>query len=1000
MNPVAEEIRAAVLDSENDLTHYGTPRHSGRYPYGSGDDPYQHAKDFLSRVEKMRHDGFTYVDEKTGKKYSGDTAIAKSLGMSTTDFRTEIAVVKNERRMHEVNRVKQLRDDKAMGWTDIAREMGLPNESSARSLYDKDAEDRMNKAREAADFIKKQVDTRGMIDVGAQANRELNISEERMKQALYLLEREGYPVYGGRVEQQTNSGNFTTLKVICPPGTPHSEIYNYDKINSLKEYITRDGGDTFEKKFNYPESLDSKRLQIRYKDDAGPDGVTGIEKDGIIELRRGVPDLSLGDSRYSQVRIMVDGSHYLKGMAVYSDKLPDGVDVVFNTNKGKDVPMNKVLKEVKKIKGPNGEDIPDPDNPFGSLIKDADKGGQYFYDSKTGNKWDPANPVGEKKLGLINKRADEGDWTDWQDALPSQFLSKQSKTLAKKQLDLATADKNDEFADIMSLQNPTVKKYYLQKFSDECDAAAVHLKAAALPGQKYHVIIPVNSLKDTEVYAPGYEPGTKLALVRYPHGGTFEIPILTVNNKNKTGKEIIGTTSIDAIGINSKIAEQLSGADFDGDTVMCIPTHDAGGKVKIKNRPPLKDLEGFDPKTAYPEREGMRYMKNPVTGKDATQLEMGKISNLIADMTLAGATEGEVARAVKHSMVVIDAAKHKLDYKRSETDNGIAALHNKYQGHYDEKGRWHSGGAGTIVSRASGEATVDKRQGTPKINVKYNKRGELNDWYDPSRPEGALIYKTADDLVYQERYKKDDKSGHKKGDLKFNKDGTPKMAKRTQASSRMAETDDAYTLVSDNRHAMELVYAEYANNMKALANKARVELYNTGKVAYNSNAKSVYKNEVKSLEDKLRTAELNAPRERLAQLKAKAEVESKKAAARDSGEKLSNADVKKIQQRATAKYREQVGAVSRKKRSINISDREWEAIQAGAISENQLWRILNNTDVDNLRERAMPRSTTEISSAKVSRIKSMASSNYTLEQIADKLGVSKTTVSKYLKGGK
>ena len=91
------------------------------------------------------------------------------------------------------------------------------------------------------------------------------------------------------------------------------------------------------------------------------------------------------------------------------------------------------------------------------------------------------------------------------------------------------------------MTNPTIKKHLLSKFADECDSAAVHLQAAALPGQKYHVIIPVNSLSDNEVYAPNYDNGTKLALIRYPHGGTFEIPILTVNNKNAAAKKLLGS---------------------------------------------------------------------------------------------------------------------------------------------------------------------------------------------------------------------------------------------------------------------------------------------------------------------------------------------------------------------------------------------------------------------------------------------------------------------------
>lgn len=277
--------------------------------------------------------------------------------------------------------------------------------------------------------------------------------------------------------------------------------------------------------------------------------------------------------------------------------------------------------------------------------------------------------------------------------------------LIKKQLNLTKADKQAEFDEICALNNPTVKKNLLKSFADDCDAAAVHLKAAALPRQKYQVILPLTSIKDDQVYAPNYNDGEKVALIRYPHGGTFEIPILTVNNKHAEGKRVLGTTPADAIGISSKVAERLSGADFDGDTVMVIPT---GKSIKITSTPPLKGLERFDPKTSYPERQGMKYMKN-------TQTEMGIISNLITDMTLKGANQDELARAVRHSMVVIDAEKHKLDYKKSEADNGIAALKKKYQGSINENGRYHEGAA-TLISRAKSETSVLKRKGSPIID--------------------------------------------------------------------------------------------------------------------------------------------------------------------------------------------------------------------------------------------------------------------------------------------
>lgn len=938
---------------EDVLMHYGIKRRSGRYPWGSGEDPYQHdSGNFLSRVNELRKSNFTYTD-KDGKTYSGDTAIAKSMGLSTTQFRTEISLAKDEQRMLDVARAKSLRDD-GLGATEIGKQMGV-NESTVRSWLNSESESRMQLARNTADYIRNQIETKGMIDIGTGVERELNISKEKLNEALYILEREGYPIYKGGIPQATNPGQQTNQKVICPKGTEHKEIYQYDKIHALNEdnYISRDGGDTFEKKFTYPASMDSKRLMIRYNEDGG------IEKDGIVELRRNVEDLSLGNSRYSQVRILVDGTHYIKGMAVYSDDMPDGIDVIFNTNKKKGTAKLDVLKEIKS----------DPDNPFGSAIKDAEQGGQYWYtDSKTG----------EKKLGLINKRADEGDWTEWADALPSQFLGKQSMSMIKKQLGLAKADKQAEYDEICSLTNPTVKKHLLQKFADECDAAAVNLKAAALPGQKYHVIIANSDVKETEVYAPGYESGTKLALIRYPHGGTFEIPIVTVNNKISSAKKQIGTDPIDAICINHKVAERLSGADFDGDTVMCIPTHDSKGKVKITSTPPLKGLEGFDSKQyqadkvvkdsdgtvhAYKNGREFRVMKN-------TGTQMGVISNLITDMTLQGATSDELARAVKHSMVVIDAEKHKLDYKQSEIDNNIAALHKKYQGKT-------TGGAATILSRAKGEESVLKRQGTPKVNVK----GTAD--YDPTRPEGALLYKVADNVDYQVS-----KVNKRTGEV------TTVTKQRTQKSTKMAEADDAYDLVSTSRHPKEIVYADYANDMKALANKARLEMVSTGKIAYSASAKATYKDEVRSLDTKLNTALLNRTRERAAQRKANAEVSAKKQANSD----MKPDEVKKASQQALTKYRNEVGSVSRSERSIKISDREWEAIQSGAISENKLKQILDNTDVDNLRQRATPRATTSLSTAKIAKIKAMRNSNYTLAEIAKALGCSTSTVSNALKG--
>jgi hypothetical protein len=904
------------MEGDN-LKHYGMPKRSGRYPWGSGQDPYQHSGDFMSRVDELSKKGMSEKD------------IADSMGLTTTQLRVQKSLAKAERRSLDVATAKGLRE-KGYSLSEIATQMGFNNDSSVRTLLDENSEARMNEAAKTAEFLKKQVDEKGMIDVGTGVERELNISKEKLKQALYILELQGYPTYGAGLAQATNKGQQTNLKVLAPPGTEHKEIYNYDKINSIGNYVSRDGGETFDT-FHYPSSLDSKRLQVVYGDKGG------AEKDGVVELRRGVKDLSLGNSNYAQVRVMVDGTHYIKGMAVYSDDLPKGVDVRFNTNKPSGTPLEKVLKPIKE----------DPDNPFGSLIK---AGGQSYYTDKNG----------EKKLSLINKRAEEGDWTEWKDKLPAQFLAKQNLSLIKKQLSLSEDEKQAEFDEIKSLNNPTVKKALLKTFSDDCDSAAVHLQSAALPRQKYNVILPINSLKDNEIYAPRYEDGEQLALIRFPHGGTFEIPILTVNNKNKDGKSTIGPNALDAVGITSRVAERLSGADFDGDTVLTIPT---GKNVKITSTNPLKGLEGFDSKsykyaTSKKDENGIEHYYN-ADGTEFrrmknTQTEMGKISNLITDMTLKGASEDELAKAVRHSMVVIDAEKHILNYKQSEIDNNIAALKNKYQGHYDDQGKWHSGGASTLLSRAKSEKQVIKRKGSPII--------------DPVTGEQS----------WKEDYQQyTDKNG--------------KLQTRTQKSTKMFETNDAFTLSSGT--PQEEAYANFANKMKSLGNQARKEMISTGKIQYSSEAKAKYINEFNSLNAKLNVSLKNAPKERRAQVLANTVIKAKKQENPD----MTKGELKKVSQQALTAARNQVGA---KRELIQITDKEWEAIQAGAISEAKLQQIINNADMDVLRQRATPRSTTELSAAKINKINSMlASGNYTTAQIAKAVGMSTSTIVNYMKGG-
>ena len=910
MNEIAEDI----------LVHYGVKRRSGRYPYGSGEDPYQHTGDIDIRVRELK------------KKGMKETDIVKDLGFENTSaLRDAVKRASHERKRLQVDRAKALRDD-GLNNSQIAREMGV-NESTVRSWFNENREVNQRRAEKAANRLRDELKTKHAIDVGAGVEREMGISKGKLKEALDILVEEGYTVEGIGVPQVKDKSKRTTVTVVHDDTVTTRDLYqDYSKIQPYGEYYSADGGETWSKR-EYPASIDSSRVKIKYGDE-GPAGNTGSDKDGVIEIRRGVKDLDLGNSHYAQVRILVDGTHYLKGMAMYSDDIPDGVDIVFNTNKKKGTPKMDVLKEIQS----------DPDNPFGAYIK-AD--GQSYYDDPNGTYINPK--TGNKaKLSAINKLKEEGDWDKSSKNLSQQFLSKQPMQLIKQQLDLTYADYNSQYDEITKIPNPTVRKKMLLEFAGECDSATIHLQAAALPRQQTRVILPVTQLKENEVYAPYLKNGEKVSLVRYPHGGTFEIPQLTVNNNNRSAKKILGN-AVDAIGINAKVAERLSGADFDGDTVVVIPTN---SRVRIKSTKPLEGLKDFDPKSEYPYKEGMTVMT-----KARTQREMGIVSNLITDMTLRGAPESDIVKAVKHSMVVIDAAKHKLDFKQSEKDNDIATLKERWQPRYDLEGnKIGTGGASTLLSRRKQTVQVPERRGSTRIN----------------KETGELEYKES-------------------GRTYINKKG--ERVKAMQNVPLISTIDDMRKLSSGT--PQENAYADYGNTMKALANKARKEAANTPNLKYSSTANKTYKAEVDELLSALDKAERNAPKERRAQAIANSVVKAKIQDNPELSDPGNKKMLEKIRSAAIDDARTSVGASGRSTR-IHITDKQWQAIQAGAITDSRLKSILKYTDEDELKKLAMPKKTLALSTTQQTKMRRMKTSGYTIAEIAESLGVSTSTVSKYI----
>ena len=886
------------LDEKDYLAHYGILRKSGRYPWGSGGTENTRNRKFLDVVQEHRRDGMS------------EPEIARAYGLTTTQLRAAKSIAIAQQKQERIRQVERLHE-KGLSNIAIGEKMGL-NESSVRALREPDAKDKADVLEATSNMLKRQVEEKGAVDIGTAVELALPLSENpaqligisdtKFKTAVARLQEEGYKVHYVNVLQQ-GTGHFTKFKVLARPDVPWVDlIRDPSKIKLITEQ-TDNGGRTYTG-LRRPLSISSKRIDIAYAEQGG------ITKDGLIELRPGAKDLDMGKSNYAQVRIAVDSSHYLKGMAVYNADLPAGVDVRFNTNKLKKDTPNK-LDAMKKMEKTQEGKI-DLDNPFTSQIK----------------------PGGQR--GALNIINEAGDWDKHSKSLPSQMLSKQAPKLAKTQLAVTHERRRKELDTILELTNPTVKKKLLEDFANETDSAAAYLKAAARVGQTTKVLIPIDSVKPTEVYAPSLRDGTRVSLVRFPHGGTFEIPEVTVNNRNPEAKKILGNKTLDAIGINHKVAERLSGADFDGDDVLVIPNN----RGEVKSSPALQGLKNFDPRATYKAHPGMTSISEVRMGQ-----EMGYVSNLITDMTIGKANSQELARAVRHSMVVIDSYKHDLDYKASKRDNGIEQLNIKYQGRA-------SGGAKTLISKAGGTARPNARKPRPA-------------------KDGGPIDKATGKKVYVE-------TGEKYVDKKTGKEVT-----RTFKARRLAITDDAHELSSGTE--IERVYADHSNRMKATANEARKVMINTKTIPTSQSAKKVYAKEVESLDSKLNVARMNAPRERQAQAVANAIVAQK----RQARPNMDGDDVKKIRRQALVEARSRTGA---KKDSVNLTQAEWNAIQAGAISNHKLTKILNNSDIDTVRKFATPRTKLVMTSAKSARAKAMLSQGYTQAEVADALGVALSTL--------
>jgi len=732
-----------IFFKKNYLIHYGTKRHSGRYPWGSGGNESGTTK----QIQELLNKGYSYKD------------IANKLGTTASEIKSYISYSKTQETNHMIH---QIAAKKQHGYSnvEIAKQLGV-SEGLVRYYSNKQISEKKAASNERVDKVSKSLesilDKHIGVDVGTGVNVNLNLTNSEMNKVIVGLKDKGYKVEMINVPDPTNRAITVLHQILTKESVTGRDLHQ--SINDIVSVNVKANKVSTGTK---PISISKTRVAIKHDP----------SKDGMIYIRPGVKDIFIPVGKtYCQARILVGENKYLKGMAVYSDDIPKGKDVQFFHSKATD---SKALKDIEK-----GINI------FGSNVYQYEKNGVQSA----------INVVGSKPGAGV-----EGYWDGWNSArnLSTQFLAKQPPKAITERIRATKLDLAKELKDINSISNPTIKSWALENFSLALDKKAASMDVSAFPRQSNKVIFGID-IKDNEVYAPTYNSGETIALVRYPHAGTFEIPVLKVNNNNPSGRKILGN-AIDAIGISAKSAAQLSGADYDGDTVIAIPAK------YVKATAPVKSLIDFDPRKAYPNGP-----TTPRITEKQKQEKMGEITNLISDATIRGASVSELTRLVKHSMVVIDSYKHNLDYKQSEIDNDIASLKKKYRQ------------TASIISDAKSPAYVNRELDTSAKGRSYSL---------PIDSKGNIVYKESTTKRYKSKVDK---------------------------ISLIDNPEKHYT----SSNGVESSYASYSEHLKNMARSARLQSAKVSKAySVNEAAAKEYKNEIASISYKLGQFERSKAAER------------------------------------------------------------------------------------------------------------------------------------------
>ena len=205
-----------IRTEEEHLEHYGTPRRSGRYPWGSGQSETTRNKTFLDDVETLKKRGMT------------EPQIAQAMGITTTVLRARKSVAIEQTRLaNQYQQARRLRE-KGCSHQAIADRMGLAGESSVRALLRDSEKDKAEAVASTTNMLKNQVAEKKYIDVGKGVEAQIDVTQSRLNTAVVALKELGYAVHNIHIPQISNPGRFTTMKVLAAPGTPSLKLTEID----------------------------------------------------------------------------------------------------------------------------------------------------------------------------------------------------------------------------------------------------------------------------------------------------------------------------------------------------------------------------------------------------------------------------------------------------------------------------------------------------------------------------------------------------------------------------------------------------------------------------------------------------------------------------------------------------------------------------------------------------------------------------------------------------